>query len=480
MSIGKKIILSYGLSVLFTLLVSSLSIVRSHALQESVRQMARASLPGIDAAGRLAGIAKDIRGSIRGHITAANAEGKTKAEADLVRFDRASQIELKNYEQTISNPADRGYLEHVPPALSTLLKTADPIFPLSRNSQSEKAMQLFQAQTMPAYAKAQRVIETLAKFKQQDGDRRAGEATAIALGLQAWTWSLLSLSLVCSAAIGWYLSRQIAGVLLPAVAGLSTASSELNLATTQIDHSSVSLARNTSDQAASLEETSASALEIQSMAARNAENTQAAARDMEQTAKKLEASNQAVRTMVSSMDAITTSSREILKIIGVIEGIAFQTDILALNAAVEAARAGENGLGFAVVADEVRTLAHRTAEAARDTAALIQDSVAKSSAGKNQLDHIAQSLQSVVESAARVTELIHEVEAGSSEQVRGIEQVSKAVSQMEQVTQNTAAMAEESASAACRLNTQSEVLTKTVASLTKLVGAREKPAAIRR
>jgi methyl-accepting chemotaxis protein/methyl-accepting chemotaxis protein-1 (serine sensor receptor) len=173
------------------------------------------------------------------------------------------------------------------------------------------------------------------------------------------------------------------------------------------------------------------------------------------------------------MDAITVSSRNILKIIKVIDGISFQTNILALNAAVEAARAGENGLGFGVVAEEVRTLAQRTAQAARDTAGLVEDSVAKSAAGKDQLDGIAQSIRAAGETATRVMNMVHEVELGSDEQARGIEQISRAVAQMEQVTQKTAARAEESASAAAQLNAQSEVLRKTVGSLIALVGARE-------
>lgn len=473
MSIGTKIILAYAVAVVFTIAVSSLSIVRSRALNEGVRQLAARSLPGIDAAGRLAGIAKDMRGGIRGHITAADAEAKKKAEKDLAQLEHTCQTELGEYEKTITGPRERELFDQVPEALNGIAHTTGAIFSLSRNGQTEKAMGLFRSQTMPAYANAQKAIESLAKFKLQDGDRMVAEATGLALGLQAWTWSLLTLSLAVAAGVGRYLSTQINGVLLPAVESLSAASSELKSATAQIDQSSILLARNTTDQAASLEETSASSLEIHAMAARNAEISKRASHDMHETARRLEASNEAVQGMVSSMEGIHTSSHEILKIIAVIDGIAFQTKILALNAAVEAARAGQSGLSFAVVADEVRTLAQRTAQAARDTAILIEDSVSKSSAGKGQLDEIAQSIRSVVESAGRVTGLMQEVEAGSDEQARGIQRVSTSVAQMQQVTQNTAAMAEEGASAACQLNAQSEVLRQTVTSLITLVRARE-------
>ena len=471
MSIGKKIIFAYGVAVLFTIVLSALSIVRSRALNESARFLAARSLPGIDAAGRLAGIAKDIRGGIRGHITATDPAAKTKAEQDLAQLRHSTETELRKYESTLAGAQDRQLFDRVPEALNQLMKTAEPIFSLSRRARAAEAMDLFRSQTMPAYTNAQNAIESLAKFKQQDGDREARESTTLAEGLQTWTWSLLSVSLMGAAWVGWYLSRQINGVLLPAVHSLSAASSEINSATAQIDQSSITLARNTTDQAASLEETAASTLRIQSMAARNAESSKTAAREMEQAGSRLMDSNQAVVRMLSSMAGINQSSQKISKIIAVIDGIAFQTNILALNAAVEAARAGESGLGFAVVADEVRTLAQRTAQAARETASLIEDSVARSTAGKSELDEIARSIHSAAESAARVTSLIQDVEAGSGEQARGIEQVSQSVVQMRQATQNTAAMAEEGASAACELHAQSEVLKNTVGSLIALLGS---------
>ena len=158
------------------------------------------------------------------------------------------------------------------------------------------------------------------------------------------------------------------------------------------------------------------------------------------------------------MGEINTQSGKISKIIKVIDEIAFQTNILALNAAVEAARAGEAGMGFAVVADEVRNLAQRCAQAARDTAALIEESIAKSNDGKVKVDEVADAIRAITEESAKVKTLVDEVNLGSQEQARGIEQIGKAITQMEQVTQTTAASAEESAAAAEELNAQSETL----------------------
>ena len=180
--------------------------------------------------------------------------------------------------------------------------------------------------------------------------------------------------------------------------------------------------------------------------------------------------NRTLGEMVGSMQEINTSSDKISKIIKVIDEIAFQTNILALNAAVEAARAGEAGMGFAVVADEVRTLAQRSAQAAKDTAAMIEESIAKSNEGGAKLDKVTEVIRSITDSATKVKILVDEVNLGSQEQARGIEQISKAVAQMERVTQTTAANAEESASASEELSAQAEALKQVVTELQSMVG----------
>ncbi|MDB5937808.1 MAG: hypothetical protein JWP77_172, partial [Polaromonas sp.] len=215
-------------------------------------------------------------------------------------------------------------------------------------------------------------------------------------------------------------------------------------------------------QASSLEETAASMEELTSTVKQNADN----ARQANQLA--VSASSVAVKggsvvaQVVGTMGAINTSSRKIVDIIGVIDGIAFQTNILALNAAVEAARAGEQGRGFAVVAAEVRNLAQRSAAAAKEIKTLIGDSVDKVEEGSRQVLEAGRTMDEIVESVRRVTDIMAEIQAASQEQTQGIEQINKAIGQMDQVTQQNAARVEQAAAAAQSLQEQAGGLSQVV------------------
>jgi hypothetical protein len=206
------------------------------------------------------------------------------------------------------------------------------------------------------------------------------------------------------------------------------------------------------------------------MTARNAEHAGAATECTKEAGRIINQANLALHQMMESMNEISSSSGRISKIIKVIDDIAFQTNILALNAAVEAARAGEAGMGFAVVADEVRNLAQRSAQAARDTTQLIEESITRAAEGKDKLDEVARAITVLTNSSLQAKSLVEEVYAGSQEQSRGIAQISRAVLQMEQLTQQLAATAEESAAAGQGLATQAHRVDEIVVSLQKIVG----------
>ena len=277
-------------------------------------------------------------------------------------------------------------------------------------------------------------------------------------------------------ALGLLITRSLVKLLTVTTHSLADGSHQVASASEQISEASQSLAEGASEQAASLEETSASLEEISSMTKRNAENAISAKNLSSETRQAAETGSSNMQAMNGAMADIQTASGNISKIIKTIDEIAFQTNILALNAAVEAARAGEAGAGFAVVADEVRNLAQRSAQAAKETAEKIEDSIAKSANGVALSGKVAESLQQIVLKATQVDELVAEIATASREQSQGIDQVNTAVTQMDKVTQANAASAEESASASEELNAQAATLREIVGNLQILVtGASKVP-----
>jgi methyl-accepting chemotaxis protein len=252
------------------------------------------------------------------------------------------------------------------------------------------------------------------------------------------------------------------------------ASGQVASAAGQVASSSQSLAEGSSEQAAAIEETSSSLEEMASMTRQNAENAGQANILMGEANNVISKANATMQHLTTSMKEITTASEETQKIIKTIDEIAFQTNLLALNAAVEAARAGEAGAGFAVVADEVRNLALRAAEAARNTADLIEGTVKKIKEGAQIVAKTNDEFTEVTSGVTKSGKLIEEIAAASHEQAQGIGQVNQAVSQMDKVVQQNAATAEESASASEEMNVQAEQMKEFVMELANLVGGNGK------
>lgn len=314
-------------------------------------------------------------------------------------------------------------------------------------------------------ASARDLLDIEKQGMQESSER--GAAAASHARWAAWSLALIALAI---APITLMLIIRTTRQLRDVAAHLHDGAQQITSAASQVASSSQTLAQGASEQASSLEETSASSEEITSMTRKNAENSQAAAAVMSEVDQRVAEGNRTLEEMIQSMQEITGSSDKISKIIKVIDEIAFQTNILALNAAVEAARAGEAGMGFAVVADEVRSLAQRSAQAAKDTASLIEESIGKSNEGSQRLEHVAQVIHAITESASKVKTLVDEVNLGSQEQARGIEHISKSIAEMDRVTQSNAASAEQSASASEEMSAQSEALQNIARELRELVG----------
>jgi methyl-accepting chemotaxis protein len=273
------------------------------------------------------------------------------------------------------------------------------------------------------------------------------------------------LALALGIILGLSITRPISRI----IAELNEGADQVASASSQVSAAGQELARGSSDQAASLEETSSSLEEMASMTRQNASHASEANVLMQETSRVVNEADRYMHDLTTSMQDISQASNDTAKIIKTIDEIAFQTNLLALNAAVEAARAGEAGAGFAVVADEVRNLAMRAAEAAKNTAQLIEGTVDKVQGGADLVFKTGEAFGQVTASAGKVQELVAEIAATSQEQAQGAEQISKAVAAMDTVVQQVAASAEESASASEELNAQAEQMKGIIGDLVVLV-----------
>lgn len=290
--------------------------------------------------------------------------------------------------------------------------------------------------------------------------------------IRNWTLMMGSIMLGLSTLMVLFFARSIAKPISRVVAGLGEGAAQVASASSQVSSASQQLAEGASEQAAAIEETSSSIEELSSMVKQNAGNAGEANRLMEEAKRIVERASKSMGNLTQSMEAISTASEDTQKIIKTIDEIAFQTNLLALNAAVEAARAGEAGAGFAVVADEVRNLAMRAADAAKNTAGLIEATVRKVREGSESVTATSRELSDIVVSVNKSGELVGEIAAASSEQAQGIQQISQAVSEMEEVVQRNSATAEESAAAAEEMHAQAEQMKAYVTELVAIAGER--------
>ncbi|HEY4084071.1 MAG TPA: methyl-accepting chemotaxis protein [Burkholderiaceae bacterium] len=434
-----------------------------------------------------------------------------KAREETLSLNRKSEediVKLIDFERSHTvSPEQKALLESFDPLWRDYLASVDKYEALARTGDTDAALAQLNASTDPLHVSLRKLLIQLGQMREDSARQRAESGVALVRSQAWWMSAYVLLGIVLASVAAWWVTRRIMGQigaepadavrfveqvaagdltaaaalrhgdnislmarlgimresLVQVISGVRQGAESVANASAEISQANLDLSQRTETQASALEETAASMEELGSTVNQNADNARSAnqlAQDARQVAGR---GGEIVEQTVGTMKQIQDSSARIVEIISVIDGIAFQTNILALNAAVEAARAGEQGRGFAVVASEVRSLAQRSATAAREIKTLIEASVGRVEQGTKLVGEAGGAMRDMVEAIRRVTDVMATITAASNEQSVGVAQVGEAVAQMDQMTQQNAALVEETAAAADGLRQQARQLVDAVA-----------------
>jgi methyl-accepting chemotaxis protein len=472
LSIDKKLFGGFGALFLAFITLALGAWILSGRLNDRVSELTNVSGRSLQLAGDVQYLAANIKAGQRQVIilSAKQDMNGLREQARLVETDAQAMVTKLDQINRISGRSDaRASAEQARTAMQTWMandwrKTRD----LAERSQTLEAVEASESgrALLDRSAKIAATIVSEESDRFQENNSQAKEAYN---ELQLLSLVLLVAGLGIALGVG-YIVHSVHATLRGAASKLSAGAEMVVAAAGQMSSSSQSLSQSATEQAASLEETSASVEQLALMTRKNADATNEVVGHLREVDARANESNQALSDMVTAMAGIQDSSRQVSKIIKTIDEIAFQTNILALNAAVEAARAGAAGMGFAVVADEVRNLAHRSAQAAQDTNELISQSITRAQSGTGSVERLTDSIASITQSVSNVKRLADDVSVASRQQAAGIEQVSKAIIELEKSTQAIAGTAEEGAAASEELNAHSDTVIGVVSQLEILVG----------
>ena len=510
LKIGARLGVGFGMILLLMMVLIAVSFIHLTNIDESASALVKKEWVKANAANNINLL---TRANARNSMELLIVTEQARLDEIRKRIDANRKIiteELETLGKLIDLPAGQALLEKIKEERARYAASFMKVAQLVAEGKRDEAIKEMESQTLGLLDKLQESVKELAQHQETLVAERGDNITQ---GIDS-TRSLLVIMGLSAVVVGigfsWWIARSITspmseavnvaqrvaagdltshievrskdetgqllqalkdmnGALVNIVSEVRNGTETIASASQQIASGNADLSSRTEEQASSLEETASSMEELTSTVKQNADNARQANQLAVSASEVAVKGGAVVSEVVDTMGSINESARKIVDIIGVIDGIAFQTNILALNAAVEAARAGEQGRGFAVVASEVRSLAQRSAQAAKEIKALIDNSVAKVDAGSKLVDQAGVTMQEVVESIRRVTDIMGEISAASQEQTAGIEQVQQAVTQMDETTQQNAALVEEAAAAAESLREQAGKLTQVV-SVFKLEG----------
>jgi len=504
--VGQQLFGAFGIVLALTAVVGSVALdgmARNHVEAET---LASKWLQGVGHLASARAAALESRDFEVKHSRTEDRSYHAEYEDKMAAAAKAAASAMAAYQGLVTGDAERGLLASYDKSWAAYQQAQQKVVALGRDKKRQDAADISDGAASMAIDEVANALGALTKYNFSGGKAAAEQAAAVYSRARQAVLALLGTALLFGMLLAYGITRKllsqlgceprVANEIAVAVAGGDLATRielkqgdnhsllaqleamQRGLAGTvssvrrgaegvatacqQIASGNADLSQRTEEQASSLEETASSMEELTSTVKQNAENAKQANQLAASASEVAVKGGAVVSEVVGTMSSINESSKKIVDIISVIDGIAFQTNILALNAAVEAARAGEQGRGFAVVASEVRNLAQRSAAAAKEIKALIGDSVDKVGAGTKLVDEAGKTMQEIVASVKRVTDIMSEITAASQEQSAGIEQVNQAIAQMDEVTQQNAALVEEAAAAAESMQEQAQQLAQAV------------------